>query len=78
MKFEMTIEEDVPAPPVRKHRKRLTPELRGMQPGQSVVVDDITAKCIRDFGYRNGWEVVTKAVRDGVEMDGKIRVWRVS
>lgn len=73
-----TIETGIPAPPIRRHKKRVTDEMKALLPGQSVVVRPEVAMCLRDYGRRNGWEVTTAKVRDnGNEADKLIRVWRV-
>lgn len=77
--MKTTIEEGIPAPAVRSYRRRVTVEMKGLQPGQSVVVDRLTAMCLRDYGRRHEWEVVTQRVDGkGLEVGEAVRVWRVS
>lgn len=71
------IETGIPAPPVRQYQNRLTPELKAMEPGQSVKVDKRTAAALRAYGNRLGWQYSSRTERNdgGVPY---IRFWRVA
>ncbi len=59
-----------PAPKPRPRKKRITNEIRNMKPGESVVVDANTARCIvAHFRYHERTAVQRKTE------DGKIQVW---
>lgn len=73
------IEDGIPAPKLRKHQRRMTPELRALQPGQSVLLGPETAMCLRRFGYRSGWEMVVRKAETASGSNGVMwRLWRVS
>lgn len=67
----MKIEKSVPPPPVQRGTSRMTPELRAMCPGDSVVVDPKTAACLRMWGRNHVWEMTQRKDK------GKLRVWRI-
>lgn len=74
--MQTTIDDGIPAPPVRVTQKRVTPEMRALQPGQSVLVERVTAICLRDYGRRRRWKMVTK--KDGSQNGSNlVRFWRV-
>jgi hypothetical protein len=69
--MKIAIEEGVPAPKPRTWEKRLTPELREMKPGQSVLVTVEVARSLMDYIRRQGWVGVQR------KEDGSQRVWRI-
>lgn len=68
------IETGVPAPPLRV--RRLTKELKDMNPGESVVVDRPTVFCLKYHGRKQGWKMVTR--KEGENGAGMVRFWRVA
>ena len=66
------ITDSIPAPEPGVRTRRMTPELKAMAVGQSALVDEATARCIRAHGYYAGWVVVVRKEGD------KIRVWRTA
>jgi hypothetical protein len=68
--FEIT--DSVPLPAPRNWRKRLTPELKAIQPNQSVLLDKETARCLVVYLHYWGMKCATRTTPEGV------RVWRLS
>lgn len=62
-----------PAPPARTRVRRLTAEMKALQPGQSFITDSATARCaISHFRYLGLPAVQQK------HKDGTVQVWRVA
>jgi hypothetical protein len=78
MQETIEIESGVPAPEPRvmTAQTRLTAELRALQPEQSVVVDEKTARRIRAYGRYRGWKTVQRRENGGDGM-ALVRVWRL-
>ncbi len=72
---EMSIEIGIAPPPERAWELRLTAEMKGMNPGESFLCDEMTAKAFRQFGYYHGWK--TRAIKV-VGRSVEYRVWRIS
>lgn len=70
----MKIETGRPAPKIRVPVKRVTDELAGLLPGQSVEIDPLTVNALRSFGKKRGWVMATKFQRN----TGLIGFWRVA
>ena len=47
-------------PKKREKRRRLTPLLKSIKPGQTVVLDAATARCLYNFIRYNGGDAVQK------------------
>jgi hypothetical protein len=76
--IQATIEEGRPAPAPRPQDpdQKLSPELKGMVPGQSVLLEKRASVALRAYGRYHGWKMVQKqeAGENGV---AKVRVWRL-
>ena len=61
-----------PPPPLRKHKRRLTDEIRALQPGDSFKTDRSTANSVRAHFRKRGLDAITR-----MQDDGQIQVWIV-
>lgn len=67
------IEEGIIPPPPRSQTRRLDASVRGMKPGQSVVLNDVeSVRAFRALGHYHGWKVIQRTLEDG-----RVRVWRM-
>ena len=71
MKIEFS--SDIEPPPVRTITKRLTEELKGIQPGQSVLLDKPTALCLIEHLKGRGFKSTRRT-----EENALVRVWRMA
>lgn len=68
----MKISSDIPLPAYRVYKKRLTPELKRLQIGESVLLDEETANALIQYFRFHGQRGTRRAV------GRKVRIWRVS
>ena len=62
------------APPEKaKRNRRITEEMKKMQPGHSILVSSEVMPCLISYGRRSSWET-----RRSAQPDGGYRIWRVS
>jgi len=67
---DIEIEPAIPMPKPRKNKKRLLPIFAKMQPGESVLVDVVTANCLTAFLRRRNQLPITR------QEGPLVRVWR--
>lgn len=65
---------DIPPPAPRDYRPRLPDEAKTLEPGESILCDDLKqAGCVVSYGRRAGWKTARRSEGD----KGKVRVWRL-
>ena len=72
MQAEIEFSTTIEAPPKRVRQLRLTDQLKGIQPGQSVLLDLPTARCLIQFLRVKKFSYVQRSEGDGM------RVWRTA
>jgi hypothetical protein len=64
---------DTPLPPAPRKRIHALPDAaRLLLPNQSILTSAGEARCVREYGRKQGWVMVQR------KTDDQIRVWRIS